>query len=115
MLDRIVKQLFCAVDSHNWSALSSLFHPEIVYERPGYAPLVGRDEVLHFYREERMIASGQHHIEQIVEQGNCAVCWGAFVGVVKNGSAADARFADVYVFAQGQIIQRRTYFYRPAV
>ena len=115
MLNTRIAELFRAIDAHDWEALESFFHPDIVYERPGYAPLTGIERLLDFYQHERILASGNHYIEQIVIEEDHGACWGRFVGVKKDGSAADELFADVYSFEQGKIKTRRSYFFRPAV
>jgi ketosteroid isomerase-like protein len=73
------------------------------------------ERVMKFYREERVIASGKHHLENIVLEENSGACWGRFTGVHKNGSAIDERFADVYRIKNGKIWNRQSYFFRPAV
>jgi ketosteroid isomerase-like protein len=110
-----IEELFRAIDCQNWGKLSSIFHPDITYERPGYQPFIGIDQVLQFYANERMISSGQHKIEHIMVDHNCGVCWGHFVGILKDGTKADERFVDVYQFYQNSIIERRSYFFRPAI
>ncbi|MDT5270737.1 MAG: hypothetical protein QOH49_2923 [Acidobacteriota bacterium] len=115
MNNEIVQQLFDAIDSSNWEALEKLFHPEVVYERPGYDPFSGRERVMRFYREERILASGRHKLESVVLDGENGACWGRFVGFKKDGAAVDERFADVYSFDEGRIKARRSYFFRPAV
>src|SRR5262249_42115461 len=61
----IIARLFDVVDSRSWRGLGDVFCDDITYERPGYEPLVGFDRVVRFYREERVIASGKHHLENI--------------------------------------------------
>lgn len=114
-MKEIVLNLFRRVDSRDWETLKQSFCEDVVYERPGYDPLVGRDRVLKFYREERVIAAGEHLLEQIVTEDSSGACWGRFVGVHKNGSPIDERFADCYVFENGRIKTRKSYFFRPAV
>jgi ketosteroid isomerase-like protein len=115
MSSALIGELFRAVDSSDWDGLARIFHGEIVYERPGYGPIVGVDRLLQFYQQERVIASGQHHIEQVVVDGSYGACWGRFKGVKKDGSGVDELFADVYTFDDGKIRVRRSHFYRPAV
>jgi ketosteroid isomerase-like protein len=110
-----ITELFQAVDSNDWTAMTQIFHDHITYERPGYEPFVGRDRVMQFYCQERVIASGKHHLEQVVVDHDRAACWGRFVGLGKDGSSIDERFADVYSFEDGKIRTRRSYFFRPAV
>jgi ketosteroid isomerase-like protein len=87
----------------------------LLAERPGYECLVGLDQLMQFYRRVRVIASGTHLLEEIVGDDVRAACWGRFVGVHKDGSPIDERFADVYTLADGKITTRRSYFFRPAV
>ena len=47
-----VVTMFRAIDNRDWDALATHFHPEMVYERPGFPVLEGRDAVMRFYREE---------------------------------------------------------------
>ena len=116
MSHTLIVELFRRVDSRDWDALKESFAEDAVYERPGYEPLQGRERVMHFYREERVIAAGDHHLEQIVSEGTNAACCGRFVGVHKNGSPIDERFADMYTFdGEGRIKTRRSFFFRPAV
>jgi branched-chain amino acid aminotransferase len=110
-----IVELFRRVDSRNWTALEDSLHEDVVYERPGYEPLVGRDRVMHFYREERVIASGEHLLEHLLTDPESGACWGRFVGVHKNGTPIDERFADTYLLQDGRIRTRRTFFFRPAI
>jgi ketosteroid isomerase-like protein len=107
--------VYGAIDARDWSALADLLDDEVVYDRPGYDSLVGRDQVLHYYREVRVIASGRHELQGAVEDGDRAACWGRMRGTLRDGSAADVEFADVFTFANGRIRTRRSYFYTPLV
>jgi branched-chain amino acid aminotransferase len=111
----LIVRLFDKVDSRKWDELNEVFCEDISYERPGYEPLIGFDRVKHFYREERVIASGKHFLENIVVNKESGACWGRFIGVHKNSSAIDERFADVYTFKDSKILTRKSYFFRPAV
>jgi ketosteroid isomerase-like protein len=114
-MSNFVVEMFRRIDARDWAALEDSFHPDRVYERPGYEPLVGRDQVLRFYREVRVIASGEHQLERVLTEPDAGACWGRFVGLHKNGSAIDERFADAYLLQDGRIRMRRSFFYRPAV
>ncbi len=111
----LIVTLFCAVDSSDWNLLLQCFNHNIVYERPGYEPLIGIDQLLNFYEYERIIASGKHQIEHIVIENNHGACWGRFIGLHKNGSQIDELFADVYSFENYKFKTRRTHFFRQAV
>lgn len=111
----LIAKLFEKVDSREWEGLREIFCDDIVYERPGYEPLEGFERVQYFYRNERVVASGTHHIERTVGDREAAACWGRFIGLHKNGSKINERFADVYTLRDGKIHTRKSYFFRPAV
>src|SRR5262249_47917670 len=115
MENEIILKLFSAIDSSDWESLEKLFHREIIYERPGYETFGGSDRVMYFYRNERILSSGKHHLERIVLDGDYGACWGRFIDFKKDGYKVDERFVDVYSFDKGKIKTRRSYFFRPAV
>jgi uncharacterized protein len=110
-----IRRLFDIVDARRWESLQEVFHPDIVYERPGYAPLLGFDAVRDFYQNRRVIASGRHLVEGMAVEGDCGACWGRFQGAKHDGTPIDEGWADVYTFAEGKIRTRRSHFFRPAV
>lgn len=114
MQETIIHAMFQAIDDRQWDVLDKLFDERIVYDRPGYDSFVGLEHVLDFYRSTRRI-SGSHHITQLFLDEAGAACFGRFIGVGKEGEAIDEAFADMYIFADGKVIERRTYFYRPAI
>jgi ketosteroid isomerase-like protein len=111
----LIAKLFDGVDSSDWNILADVFHPDVVYERPGYPPFRGIDRVVYYYQHERVLAAGKHYLEEIVADERTGACCGRFVGMKKDGSEVDERFADVYVFSDGRILSRKSYFFRPAV
>lgn len=52
MTNDSVIRMFNAIDSSDWETLKTLFHEDIVYERPGYPPFAERDRVLQLYKSE---------------------------------------------------------------
>jgi ketosteroid isomerase-like protein len=114
-LEQRIVDLFQAIDARRWDLLEEMLTDDVEYERPGYPPFIGRERVLRFYREERVIASGQHAVMSVVVQGNLAACSGQFHGVHKDGSSLGTRFADVYEFRDQRIRRRASYFFTPTV
>ena len=110
-----VAGLFEIIDGWEWHALSGVFAENCVYHRPGYAPFVGLSRIEHFYREERVIASGKHEIEDVVGDMSMVMCTGRFRGHDGDGRVLDERFSDLYRITHGRIMLRRTYFYRAAI
>ena len=115
MSGAVIREMFAVIDAADYPSLREIFHPEIVYRRPGYPPLDGIESVLAFYQHDRVIAVGRHTLSAVVSEGQHAACSGRFVGTHKNGGAIDEEFADVYEFAGSRIIRRQSFFFRPAV
>jgi ketosteroid isomerase-like protein len=115
MTNAKLSDLYQTIDACDWDALEGMLHADVVYERPGYDPLVGRERVLRFYREERLVASGRHEVYGVLHDGDRAACWGRMRGTLRDGSPADVQFSDVYSFQAGKIRTRRSYFFSPAV
>lgn len=111
----LVHDLFRAIDAREFDRLHDVCHPEIVYERPGYESFSGMDRLLKFYREERIIASGDHHLTAVLVDGTHGACWGRFLGKHRDGSDIDVEFADTYEIEDGRIRRRKSFFYVPAV
>jgi len=107
-----LETMFRAVDAADWDGVARFFHPDLVYDRPGYPRLVGRDEVARFYREVRSIR-GEHLFEGFAIEPETGACWGRFVGSKKDGTPLDLEFADCYRFKDGLLWRRKSYFYTP--
>lgn len=110
-----IERMFATIDASDWSELPAFFHPAVVYERPGYEPFVGRDRVMRFYREERVIVRGRHTLEGVVVADGKAAAWGRIDAVHADGSPIAHAFSDVYVLAQDAVKLRRSHFFVPAV
>lgn len=113
--ETLIRRLYEVIDGSRWDALQGLFVPDCTYERPGYQPLCGVDRLLDFSGRERIVASGEHRLEQVVGDAVHAATWGRFVGTSRDGRALDELFADVFQLRDGRIARRRTHFFRPAV
>lgn len=109
------EDLFAAIDSATWNDLPRFFHPEVVYERPGYPPIEGLSALLDFYGRVRIIAQGKHSLEGGLRDPEKAICWGHFDGRAKNGDLLAERFADAYELEGGLIRKRTTFFFRAAI
>ena len=111
----LVHDLFRAIDAREFERLREICHPEVTYARPGYEEFAGIERLLKFYREERVIASGEHRLTAVVVNDTHAACWGRFVGTHRDGSPIDVEFADTYELENGAIRRRKSFFYVPAV
>jgi ketosteroid isomerase-like protein len=109
------EDLFAAIDSASWNDLPNFFHPDVVYERPGYPPIEGLPALLDFYNRVRIIAEGKHSLEGGLRDTDTAICWGQFNGHAKSGDVLAERFADAYELEDGLIRKRTTYFFRTAI
>lgn len=111
----LVQRLFEIIDGRDFGALGEVFAPDAVYERPGYAALEGLERLTTFYRDERIILSGQHQVEDIASGEGVVISRGVFKGKSRDGTDLNERFADVYRVSGGKIIHRTTYFFRAAI
>ena len=111
----LIRAYFCAVDANDVDRVLELFHEDIVYERPGYDAISGKDRLRHFFAEERIIAAGRHDIEGLLVDGEHVAAWGSFVGTSRTGADLSESFCDVYQMRDRTIYRRRTFFFRPAV
>lgn len=109
------EDLFHAIDTATWKDLPHFFHPEVVYERPGYAPISGLRALHDFYSSVRIIAEGRHTLDGGLRETGKAICWGHFQGRSKEGAVLAERFADAYELDGGLIRKRTTFFFRAAI
>jgi ketosteroid isomerase-like protein len=104
------------VDLGDVAGLVDLFSSDGSYHRPGYAPIVGHDEMSHFYRTTRVIREGRHTIDKVVEGEADVAVHGSFAGVLHDGSAVSLRFSDFFEFTDdGRFSRRDTFFFAPLV
>lgn len=112
----VVRRYYTLVDAHDVDGLLDLFAPDAVYHRPGYEPLVGREELERFYSTDRVIASGEHTVRTLVTDGDQVAAHGEFAGTLKDGSPVSLRFADFFtVGADGRFARRDTFFFSAMV
>ena len=112
----IVRRMFEAIDARAWDRFEDIFQTGVAYFRPGYPPMNGLPELVRFYRNERIIAEGEHRLESVIigEAGQIA-SWGHFSGVTRSGEKVSQDFSEIYDVVDGRVAQRRTFFYCPAI
>ena len=113
--EALIRRMFTVIDGRRWSELSQFYKPNLVYERPGYEPLMGLAALEHFYRQVRIVAAGEHRIERVVTAASMAIVIGRFIGAANDGRMLDERFADMYELCDDRIARRTTYFFRAAI
>ncbi len=115
-VDPLPVRLFDVIDGCAWNRLPDLFAKECVYERPGYDPIRGIADLLRFYEHDRIISRGHHQLSHLVQIEGLSACWGTFRGVSRNQEPLEEQFADTFeLSADGYILRRKTYFFRPAI
>lgn len=108
-------RLYSTVDAGNFASMRSFYTEDILYERPGYEPVRGIEQLINFYTSVRMIESGHHRLTRVSGCDREWFCEGVFEGRLKNGSTVGASFVDSMVLEEDRIAERRTYFYSPLV
>ncbi len=111
MASRIVTRYYELVDERDFAGVLELFAEDAWYERPGYERMSGREALYRFYNEERVISSGRHTVEQMLEVKDHVAVQGHFEGELVSGDAVVLRFADFFQLRGDSILTRRTYFY----
>ncbi|HEX4020859.1 MAG TPA: nuclear transport factor 2 family protein [Acidobacteriaceae bacterium] len=111
----LITEMFRTIDSNDWESLKKFYSEGAIYERPGYNPFVGLDQVLYFYREKRLVAWGTHWIDHIIVDKRIGACWGRLIGQHKDGSSIAVEFADIYHFDDGKIAKRKSFFFSPLI
>ncbi|WP_019633386.1 nuclear transport factor 2 family protein [Actinomadura atramentaria] len=105
--DQIARRYYALVDAQEVDALVALFHPAVRYERQGTPEIVGIDALRRFYEGERVIASGSHHLEQVLADGDWVAVRGRFDGVLRDGERVEVRFTDWWHFDRAGLVDRR--------
>ena len=104
------------VDAQSFSQLVELFSETVIYRRPGYQAIIGKDSLAAFYQSQRVIAVGQHAITELLAQGNKVAVHGEFNGILKNGNEVAVRFADFFRLTDDGLFEcRDTFFFVPSV
>lgn len=108
--DRI-RALYSLVDAGDLDGLAALFAEDARYTRPGYPELVGRTAIDRFYRQDRVIASGQHTLESVMTSGDEVAVRGSFDGLLRDGRPVAHRFAEYFALNSArQVVMRETFF-----
>ena len=109
-----LEAMFRVIDACDWDSLGPFFHADLIYDRPGFPRLEGREPNVRFYREIRTLR-GEHRFDCFALEADAGVCWGRFVGWKTDGTPVDVEFADCYRFKDGLLWRRKSFFYVPLV
>ncbi|SEG89227.1 Ketosteroid isomerase-related protein [Nonomuraea solani] len=111
-----IRHFYRLIDGDQVTELVDLFADDLCYHRPGFAPLIGREQLRHFYEHDRPIRSGRHTLTGIVVGGATAAVHGSFTGTLRDDRPASHRFADFFSYDDDGLITRRdTFFFVPLV
>lgn len=111
----VVSNYYRNIDRQDIDAALSCFVRDTVYRRPGYDAFIGYTAISQFYHEDRVIASGRHDLEAVIEDGDMVAVRGSFHGTSRSGDPITVRFADFWRFSGLQLVERDTYFDLAAV
>ena len=109
-LSTVVSNYYRNIDRRDVPAALACFAEDAVYRRPGYSAFVGLRAINAFYRAERVISTGRHHLESIVEDTDTVAVRGSFSGTSHDGDPLEVRFADFWRFSGRVVVERNTYF-----
>lgn len=111
----VVLDYYERIDAGDVAGALGCFADHAVYYRPGYAELRGIEAITAYYREVRVIGSGRHTIHDAVSDGRIVAARGSFGGRSRTGDDLTVDFSDFWEFADGRVVERRTFFDAPAV
>ncbi|MGI9279481.1 MAG: nuclear transport factor 2 family protein [Endozoicomonas sp.] len=110
-----IEYFFQAIDSGNWDSLSLFLADEVIYERPGYSPLVGKKMVLDFYKNVRIIKTGTHIVKGFTYSDDMLSYHGSFTGESYNGDKLSVDYCDFCNIKNGLLHHRKTFFHVASV
>lgn len=115
--EQLISSMFSAIDDNAFERLAGCMDTAVVYERPGYEPIIGYDALLDFYRKTRRIRLGRHDLHRVLCQGEDVVSCGLFTGELKNGEPVTIDFSEIYRLNEQRtrILFRKTYFFQAAI
>ena len=109
--EEVVRSYYAFADAGDLEGILSIFRDDAVYERPGLAPMNGREALRAFYAGPRLVKSGAHTLERVVTHDDIAIAQGELNGELQSGESIRARFVDVYEISDGLVKTRTTYFF----
>lgn len=109
-LSAVVRQYYENIDRQDIQTALSCFRPDAVYHRPGYDAMLGLNAICAFYQEYRVISTGRHELESLIEKGEMVAVQGRFHGTLLSGETSSVRFADFWRFSDFLVVERDTYF-----
>jgi len=108
-VESVIRSYYDGVDNDRLDEILDLFEDKIYYKR-GSRVFSGRDEVQHFYKRERLIRDGKHHVKLTISPPNVYVS-GHFEGSLRDNRVVKVDFEDFFKFEGEKIIKRVTVFY----
>lgn len=109
----LITTMFAIIDDCRWPELATVFDADCVYERPGFAPIVGVTSLQAFYAHHRPIERGVHRVDALIAEDASMCAVGSFDGVLRDGSPIQLRFSDFYCLRDHRVSWRRTFFFTP--
>jgi hypothetical protein len=112
-IESAIRSYYDWVDNDRFDEILALFEDKIYYKR-GSRVFNGRDEVQNFYKKERLIRDGKHHITLTTSPPNVYVS-GHFEGSLRDNRVVKIDFEDIFKFEDEKIIKRVTVFYEEEI
>lgn len=110
-----VNEFFQCIDNREFSSILKLVANDIVYERPGFPTIKGKDNLLDFYTNKRSVVDGKHTVTNVISDVNFTAFSGFFSGRLKNNEFIELYFCDVCQFEGRLLKKRKTFFYSPMI
>jgi predicted ester cyclase len=107
----LAKVWFTAIDKNDYNAIKGLMLPDHKFHNPMTPAPVGVDEHLGLMQHMTSSFDGEHHLDQILQDGNYVVVrgrWsgkhiGEFNGVPATGKHVEFSWIDIFEFIDGKV------------
>lgn len=104
------------VDASDVDDVVALFTEATCTGAPVTYPIIGHQEMRSFYSGTRVIEKGEHPLSSMIVDHERIALNGDFVGMLKDGTNVELRFADFFtVDGDGRFSSRATFFFAPMV
>jgi len=100
------------LDARNLDALGSLYAADVVRLLPGLDPIVGRDTLIDFYREQFARYGSRHTVDEVIAAGRRMSVRGRVTVLWCDAEPIDIVFVDLFgVGGDGLLTAQQTFYF----
>lgn len=107
---RLVHDYYRAIDAGDLAEALTPFDDDCVYERQGHGVITGAEALREFYFSQRVIARGDHRLDEVLAAGEWVAVRGTFAGTLVSGEDVELAFTDWFCIRGLRIVYRQSLF-----